>query len=83
MNWILRLNSIQHAETYQGLGTCESPLWARAERRRRLYLGLCMATRSRWSDFLVKSVNRRDPGAQLVWAYRTRKCQVGRSKVGP
>ena len=24
MNWILRLNSIQHAETYQGLGMCES-----------------------------------------------------------
>ena len=31
MNWILRLNSIQHAETYQGLGACESPLWARDE----------------------------------------------------
>ena len=24
MNWILRLNSIQHTETYQGLGACES-----------------------------------------------------------
>jgi len=24
MNWMLRLNSIQHAETYQGLGMCES-----------------------------------------------------------
>ena len=31
MNWILRLNSIQHAETYQGLGACESPLRARDE----------------------------------------------------
>jgi len=27
MNWVLRLNSIQHAETYQGLGACESPRW--------------------------------------------------------
>lgn len=70
MNWILRLNSIQHAETYQGLGTCESPLWARAERRRRLYLGLCMATRSRWSDLLVKSVNRRDPGRHFPSSLR-------------
>lgn len=25
MNWMLRLNSIQHAETYQGLDVCESP----------------------------------------------------------
>jgi len=118
MNWVLRLNSIQHAETYQGLGACESPRWdasvacrrrargrspkqswecastpaaaegagdgpgllfgggGRAEGRRRSHLGLCMATRSRWSDLLVKSVNRRDPGCEFPRA----ECRAWRSQ---
>jgi len=79
MNWKLRLNSIQHGETYQSLGAgepCVGSAW-------RSHRGLCMATTSRWSDFQVKSVNRRDPGAQFSgWAHRTRKCQAGGSKVG-
>jgi len=132
MNWVLRLNSIQHAETYQGLGACESPRWdapvvrcwgspcesagsgccpvrarwhvrkyvraragwgwlgpvderggnrlceggGRAEGRRRSHLGLCMATRSRWSDLLVKSVNRRDPGCEFPRTERRAWCPV-------
>lgn len=64
MNWKLWFNSIQHAETYQGRGACEAPARCEllAESRRRLHQGFCMATRSRWSDLLVNSANRRDPG---------------------
>jgi len=57
MNWDLRLNSIQHGTTYQGLGAGERTVKGRT----RLRQGLCMATRGRWSDLLVDSGNRRDP----------------------
>lgn len=61
-DWVLRFNSIQHGTTYQSQGGRESP----AAEWRRFRRGLCMATRSRWSDLLVNSGNRRDSLLHLM-----------------
>lgn len=61
-DWVLRFNSIQHGTTYQSQGGRESP----AAEWRRFRRGLCMATRSRWSDLLVNSGNRRDSFLHLM-----------------
>lgn len=68
MNWSVRFNLIQHGTTYQGLGKCESFSTYKlglVEIQRRFCLGLCMATRGRWIDLLVKSGNRRDPDCEF------------------
>ena len=92
MNWSVRFNLIEHGTTYQGLGKYESFstyfVLGEVEIQRRFCLGLCMATRGRWIDLLVKSGNRRDPNCEFrakrrVWQNRARKSEVGRSKVGP